>query len=78
MVLQLPLKVLFLAIYEICNQQQEVMVVQQVKMEGHQCLCFRRSFALTEVEEWVELKGVVENIEFNGNATGVSQQIEHS
>jgi hypothetical protein len=50
---QVPLKILFPAIFRCCEQQEAL--VSEVLAEGSLNLTFRRSFGPAEMEEWREL-----------------------
>lgn len=56
-----PLMVSFPLLHEICNQQS--ILVVEIVQGGPEKLTFRRSFGPNEVQEWQELREIIENIE---------------
>ncbi|BAH92500.1 Os04g0177400, partial [Oryza sativa Japonica Group] len=55
-----PLKTSFPLLFEICNQQS--ILVAEIKQAGIEGLSFRRSFGPREMDEWEELRVIIENI----------------
>ena len=59
-----PLKII-LELFEICNQQD--IILAELKQRGVGELTLRRSFGLSELEQWREIRDIIENLTLNTN-----------